>query len=590
MESCDRLFDSTLLLDWLPDETLFSLVSRIHSMSGHEEDWRTSSLLFGTQHAGIHHDLPNQITAFANRTGNRLGTAVTIARERTLLRYFGRFLSDSDEQEAVLALSGNTVANLKFSLGLLTSRFRANHPLKACVSCMAADVLKHGWAYWHMEHQFPGVWWCHTHGGPLRESLLKSTGVGRFLWHLPSMNSLREWSHEFQAGAESAEIPLSSLARVTTELIAGSNISELKAYYLYQTYRVELARRGWLTDGGSLRLAELATSFLEYSRRIRFLPELATLPTTISESKVQIGRLLRPMRSGTHPLRHILLIDWLFGEARSFLNQHRSMVGSYVLAIDETKLDISDKPQADKTHALKEKLIQLMEVDGKSAHATAQQLGIDTATAMVWAAQCGIEVPRRPKILKTNLRKLLVAGLRKGIDKAAAAQTFGISIVTVTQVLRSEVGLHDAWQSVRRVQAKTKARADWSMLLAEHGNLGTKLLRSLNPAVYAWLYRNDQAWLKQNLPVRCASAGSLSSPRVAWDKRDLILSAAVEAAALLISSSSGRSKIHLWQLYQQVPELKAKLSVLDRLPVTKRVIERILGPRPSKSFSGDLLR
>lgn len=62
MESLSQLFESTPLLDWLPDETLFSLVSRIHSMSGHGEDWRTSLLLFGTRHTGIHHDLPNQIS------------------------------------------------------------------------------------------------------------------------------------------------------------------------------------------------------------------------------------------------------------------------------------------------------------------------------------------------------------------------------------------------------------------------------------------------------------------------------------------------------------------------------------------------
>jgi len=158
MNSPGQLFESTPLLDWLPDETFFSLVSRNHNLWGHAVDWRTSLLLFGSRQAGIHHDLPNGIGVFAERTGNQLGTADEIVRERTLLKYYGRFLSNENEQEAVLALSGNTVAHLKFRLGLLTSRFRANHPLKACTSCMAADVLEHGWAYWHMEHQFPGVW------------------------------------------------------------------------------------------------------------------------------------------------------------------------------------------------------------------------------------------------------------------------------------------------------------------------------------------------------------------------------------------------------------------------------------------------
>ena len=589
MNSPGQLFESTPLLDWLPDETFFSLVSRNHNLWGHAVDWHTSLLLFGSRQAGIHHDLPNGIGVFAERTGNQLGTADEIVRERTLLKYYGRFLSNENEQEAVLALSGNTVAHLKFRLGLLTSRFRANHPLKACTSCMAADVLEHGWAYWHMEHQFPGVWWCNAHGMPLRESLCKSTGVGRFLWHLPDGGSMREWSHKIHVGIESAATKLSSLARTTTDLIAGTQPGELEPDRLYRAYHVELAQRGWLTEAGSLRLSVIADSFLEYSRWLRFMPELEALPSTIDESKAQIGRLLRPMCSGTHPLRHILIIDWLFGDASSFLGLYRALPRDLVSDVDDTKPDVVSTHEEDKFDAINSKLIQLMKTEGKSARATAQQLGVDTATVMVWAAKCGIEVSRRPKVLKEELRALLIASLRCGMDKAVAAETYGISIVTITHVLRSEIGLHEAWKQCRKEHERTKARKGWRTLLAEHGNIGIKLLRSLNPAVYAWLYRNDWQWLQQNLPVRGAGIRSVGGVRIAWDQRDIALSAAVEAAALAISSINRQSAIQLWQLYQQVPELKAKLSVLDRLPLTQRVIERALDRRPSKLHSDDLL-
>jgi hypothetical protein len=47
-------------------------------------------------------------------------------------------------------MEGDTLAHFKLRLGILTSRFRANHPLKACVVCMAADRNRFGWAYWHL--------------------------------------------------------------------------------------------------------------------------------------------------------------------------------------------------------------------------------------------------------------------------------------------------------------------------------------------------------------------------------------------------------------------------------------------------------
>ena len=584
MENSNNFFDPPPLLDWLPGETLFSLVSRNHYLWGYEVDWHTNQLLFGNRNAGIHHDLPNCIAAFADRTGNLLGTADAIARERTLLRYYGRFLSTDDEQEVVSVLSGRTVAHLKSRLGLLTSGFRANHPLKACASCMEEDVLKHGWAYWHSEHQSPGVWWCNTHGEPLRESLFKSTGVGRFSWHLPSTTSLRKWPRKISIGIESASLPLSSLARTTIDLVAGTNSGELTPANLYRAYRVELARRGWLTRGRVLRLSDIAASFLEYSLQLRIMPELGALPATIEESKTQIGRLLRPMRSGTHPIRHVLLIDWLFGDAGSFLNLYRSMPKELALADEENKPDITISHKKDKTNALKENLVRLMTVEGKSASSTAKQLGVDKTTVMVWAAQCGIKLLRHPIILSTERRLLLITDLRNGMGKSIAAQTYGISPGTVTYTLRSEVGLFNAWKKVRLEQSRTKARDAWVKLLSEHGNLKTYQLRRLNQSAYNWLYCNDRLWLQQNLPVQ-SKITEANKTRIAWDKRDLILSASVEAAALEIRSTSGSSNIHLWQLYQQIPELKAKLATLDRLPLTKRVIERAIGHRPSKSNS-----
>lgn len=589
MESSAQLFEAAPLLDWLPDETFFSLVSRNHYLWGHGMDWRTNEMLFGSRRIGVHHDLPNGMGMFADRTDNQLGTAEEIVRERTLIKYYGRFLSAEEEHEAVLALSGNSVAHLKFRLGLLTSRFRAHHPLKACSLCMEEDALKYSWAYWHMEHQYPGVWWCHIHDTPLQESMLKSTGVNRFLWHLPGCESMRQWPHAMLEKFEFAAARLSSISRTTVDLIAQTQPGEFESVRLLRAYRVELAQRGWLTESGNLRLAIIAESFLEYSRVIRFVPELEALPSTIEESKAQIGRLLRLMHSGTHPLRHILIIDWLFGNAGSFLELYRSLSESVESTDDELQDHLVGTQEDDKARELSEKLNQLMKIEGLSARATAEHLGVDTSTVIAWAAQHGIEISRRPKILKPDRRKLLIADLRKGMDKAAAAKKHEISVVTVTKVLLSEIGLHDAWLKVRRKITQTKCRKAWSKLLAEYGGLGTKIMRSMNPAVYAWLYRNDRCWLQENLPARRTDAQMKDKPRVAWDQRDLKLSALVEAAVLEISSASEGSKIQLWQLYQRVPELKAKLSVLDRLPLTRRVIERALDRRVSKSHLDDLL-
>ena len=145
-------------LEWQPGETFFSLCSRHHRFWGHSTSARSAEILFGGRRMGTHHDLPSALDAFVLWTEGRLGAADHLARDHTLLRYYRPFVSATEVDAAVRVMRGPSVAHLKFRLGLLTSRFRADHPLKACASCMRADHVRSGWVYWHMQHQYPGVW------------------------------------------------------------------------------------------------------------------------------------------------------------------------------------------------------------------------------------------------------------------------------------------------------------------------------------------------------------------------------------------------------------------------------------------------
>jgi hypothetical protein len=100
METTSQLFlIPPPLLDWLPEEPLFSLASRNHYLWGSGQDWETCMVLFGCDRAGTQHDLPNHLWEFERRTLGRLGKAETIACKRTLLCYYRKFLSGEEEQE-----------------------------------------------------------------------------------------------------------------------------------------------------------------------------------------------------------------------------------------------------------------------------------------------------------------------------------------------------------------------------------------------------------------------------------------------------------------------------------------------------------
>lgn len=308
------------MLGWLPSETLFSLISRHHRLWGHAVPWRTAELLFGKTRIGSHHDFPSGLGRFSARTLGVYGDGLQLGRERTLLKYYLPFLAPERSVGALSTMQGDSVAHLKFRLGILTSQFGANHALKACLSCMRYDLEQYGWSYWHLEHQYPGVWMCERHGGPLLRSTLKSTGVERFGWHLPDVNRLvHDWPPDTQVDVGS----LIGFSKMVTDLVELPVSDGWLSPGVVQDYvRTRLVERGWVRRNGEVMLDVMARSFLAFTAPLRVLPELSMLPTTLDEARVHVSHLLRPPRTGTHPLRLLLALWWLFGDSEEFVKTY----------------------------------------------------------------------------------------------------------------------------------------------------------------------------------------------------------------------------------------------------------------------------
>ncbi|CAN7570749.1 TnsD family transposase [Acidovorax sp. LjRoot129] len=578
MPETDKLFPEYQLLSWLPDETFFSLVSRHHQLWGHVTSAQTCQLIFGSARAGTHHDLPNSLGAFSQRTNALLGEVDFIARERTLLKFYAAFAPPGETENAVACMSSASVAHLKLRLGILTSRFRANHPLKACPQCMEQDLRETGWAYWHLKHQFPGVWMCTTHKQPLLQSALKANGVERFQWLLPRLSELNPASVEPIETVSSSV--LLSLAELIEHLVQSAEHQPLLLGKLHEVYRQELQARGWIAGVASLRTGQIATAFLNHCEPLRRIPEFDSLAEDEEGMAMQLGRLLRPPRSGTHPLRHLLLIHWLFGDAQRF-----------ECALKSEKVQNRAPTQDDVLAALPvvnpriDRLCSLIREEGQSVRKAASLVGVDPQTALVWAAKAGIAISRRPQKLSKNVRAKAIRDLRRGIDKEKAASQAGVSIGSITRLLLSDAKLHADWSEARSAKARAHSRALWLQLLQSSGSLGIKWMRQLDPRTYVWLYRNDRAWLDANKPDLLPASLRPRPSVVDWEARDEQLRDLVREAALHLMEERGVRRIHFWQLCQQIPDLRAKRASLQRLPRTLEAIQAALAARlPSRDL------
>jgi hypothetical protein len=323
---------------------------------------------------------------------------------------------------------------------------------------------------------------------------------------------------------------------------------------------------------------ELGIQYAKFIHSLRCIDELASLPATADEATREVARLVYKQRSGTHPIRHLAMIAWLFGDFLKFTARYAEVQKSPLPERLATST-IQFVESATQTDTRPDQVVALIRQSGFTPSAAARIVGVDTTTAMIWAASAGIPTKKRPSKIKPDCKAKMIRALRRGVDKVIVAKIGGLSVVSVTRMLGTEVGLRAQWTEARLNNAKNAARKRWLRAASSNPLSGVKAVRLLEPAAYSLLYRNDKTWLDSQInTLQKAVRGNNSS--VSWDSRDADLSQAVRETCLEIGLAGPGAHIKLWQIYQRLPELKAKLAKLDRLPLTHAAIKTALSAAP----------
>ncbi|MGC4062789.1 MAG: TnsD family Tn7-like transposition protein [Aquabacterium sp.] len=560
---------------WLPDETLYSWCSRYHRLAANGLAGRTSSQLFGSKHPGLAHDLPAGLTQFVQRTSGSLGDVQTIIRDRTVLPFYLPLRSLDLAGRAWSLMGAEGIGSLKFQLGLLTSGLGAAHPLKACPACTQADLQEHAVAYWHRSHQLPGVWICLKHHEPLMHSPIKLDQRGRFQWVLPSKAELvpllcADLKVKCDAGAwlRMAEFSVCLAEESAARLAEPARIRH--------ALRHAMQRYGWIGASGRISWLELQNSLGEHAGQLATMPPLAGQLSPQS-CRSQLSRILQA-RALTHPLRYLVPITWLFEDWVSFL-------GAYDHD-EEHGFEIRAQLQETAETGVSASMLDAIEALSKgreSATGIARRLGVSTSTVVAWGARVGIETPRRPKLIHDEVWNRAVDMLEHGADKSEIACACGMSEVSVTRILRSVPGLQDAWHRVRWRQAQEQARSAWLATIAAQAWLGVSGLRRLQPSTYAWLYRNDRDWLRQQCANvdRVAGGNNAASRMRIADRR---YSVALQKMWRSLEGNQPEACFIVPTLLLQAPGLRKVFKRPDRWPITMGVVrEMVRADRPTSN-------
>ncbi len=485
-----------------PGELLYSVLGRLRCHGGILSPKLLLNDAFNNRNVRAGVFLQTNLGRLATNIPQLLGlTAQQLALENTLLPYLTSYQPEEIRNLALdsLCADDGDAGAVHVRLGLVASNVRLPSVLRYCFDCRTEMLLERGELYWRRDHQLPGVLVCPNHGVPLVES---------------RVNIAHTRQHEF-IGADEENCPpnppfplWAGLANVVGLL---QKIAEASAAVLstppsprsLQTWggeiKVGLQLRGFFL--GKVRMNEraLREAYLEY-----FAPILEILPAAAPGD--WLGAITRVHRKTFAPLRHILI---------------RLLIESLPLANVSNPFGTGPWPCR---NPLAGHYDQPVIIDCKLHREGDKAIG-------VFRCSCGYEFSTAPessgraKILnlspkfETRLRELVSSGS----SLRGAARELHVDPNTVLRYV-ALLGLETPWK-LRPERVKLPSidreamRAAWTSGYASSPNLTRQKLRRRNPAVYAWLYRNDRDWLDRQLPA--ASRHAPNKPLLDWRAIDL---------------------------------------------------------------------
>lgn len=437
---------------------------------------------------------------------------------------------------AVNTMLGASVGGLKYRLGLVTGRFGAEHPLKACPQCMEEDVANLGVAYWHLDHQYPGVLVCTLHVSPLWESCLKRTWSGRFTWCLPDFDELIVPSTKLSAALH----PALQLAKACSGL-AGLGLTQgLDLARLRRMYTAAILGKEIEHPCSAVPPNTALTSFSRFAADLRPFRHFQALPATPQEAETFLLHLVRSPRAFGHPLRHLTAIVWLFESLERFLHAYNSA--------DASIGDQEPLPSPTQRNAVER---------------AKPSLQIKTGTP-------------RPKTLKPPVRRKALQLLAKGLDKQSVCRRVGVTLSAINKLLRAEPSINQAWKTAVTERECARHRAQWCAGVKAYPDHSPQRLRQSMTSTYAWLYRNDRSWLMEQ--TESMPSGRQGNHRqLDWEQRDRELERHVRNVLESALAAGPDYRLNRSQLYALVPKLPACLNAKERYSRTKKLVHLILG-------------
>ncbi|MGG0940638.1 TnsD family Tn7-like transposition protein [Brevibacillus centrosporus] len=304
-----------------PDELMYSVFARYHVRSGNVSFKSTLQDLFGSEAIVSSIGFSSQLHALIQRLPKgAVYTADDFIDKHSIFPFYTPFLPQDRAKKIKDMLKGNQGRAVQMAIGIMAGGVCQKNRLYFCMECVSEDIQTYGESYWHRVHNTAGVFICPTHHSPL--VAYPTDQLNRHGFTACPLIGLDKYKgqsilEDYESLSPKTKEMLLHLARDIQKLYSISDIPNL--YKARTVFLTELQYSQYATPSGRIRQGMLHRQFeLHHGNEL-----LTLLESTIEDEFNWLSFATRKTRRTLHPIRYLLLINFVFGSLEELLNKTR---------------------------------------------------------------------------------------------------------------------------------------------------------------------------------------------------------------------------------------------------------------------------
>lgn len=567
-----------------PDELVYSVFSRYAVLNGNISTESTSLELFGVRTASYSIFSLNHLDYFVKQLPTDLGISVeSIINNNSILPLFKPFMSIERAEKIIGKICNGIPISLFHEVGFNVGNITEykGHTIKICKHCFKEEIDKYKEAYIHRIHQVLGNLICKEHDVYLSEYTVPSHLNKNILFDINDIDvESIEMNKKIDVEPELLNYFTDLLEDI--EFVLNGGLDDYNIDHIKNKYNERLQEKGYLNNI-LIYQKKLILDFKDY------YPEefLSKLNSSVDENRQDnwINDIFNNYNHLIHPIRHLLLIRFLFGGAK-YLDGYTSNYKAFgngpwpclnKIAEHYKELTINDYKI---TACRSNKIVASFEC---SCGFVYNRQGPD---------QCENDKHRIGKIVsyghlwEDKLREHVLEGKLSINQISKEMKTSFMTVIKQANIL----GILDYLDKKQVVEPKPYSKKipdeEFNLIKIEileyiRNNpyaSRTQIKKNLSKK-YSLAYKRDNEWLESILPEKCNSKDSLKRgySQEEWKELDEKTLNKIEIAVKEILNDTNNQRITIALIERKIKYNGLyKKNIIEKLPKTKEKLSVVL--------------